>query len=207
MEMAGETVLETLERQGGVLSAAQQRDIVELYYRLDEADTCIIHNDANPRNLMFRRGVGDTPDRWYLIDYGMSRYVTAKDAHYPNLRSIDRLLHSGIQGLITTGALTAYPELLLRAAERDVDAVRAALADRDDGDYGGDGDGSDVCEGQVGDVPDEGRGRFLTPARVVPTLALVAACAELASAYWLDISGFVGNLAVEGPGLIIGIFS
>lgn len=59
--------IEVLYRQNGVLSESQQKAVIKLFKRLDEAG--VFHGDSNILNYMFKG------KRLYLIDYGMSKPI------------------------------------------------------------------------------------------------------------------------------------
>lgn len=79
MEMLNRTLFDIIKEQEGKLTENQQRQIINLYRRLD--DTGVAINDANPLNIMEKDGT------FYLIDYGFAKFIDHKDFRdytYPN---------------------------------------------------------------------------------------------------------------------------
>ena len=71
MQVMGRTLLQILHDQGGVLSRDQYKGIEKAYGKLDEIG--YYHNDGNvSRNIM-----EDGKGQMYLIDFGMSKPITA----------------------------------------------------------------------------------------------------------------------------------
>lgn len=77
MEMLDRTLFDILREQQGRLTVDQQKQIIELYEKLDQAG--VMNNDANPLNIMEKKG------RFYMIDFGFAKLNTHKDfAKYKN---------------------------------------------------------------------------------------------------------------------------
>ena len=68
MEKLDRHLLETMKKNGGVLSRSIQRQIVTLYRKLDRAG--VFHGDANLLNYMFKGR------QLYIIDFGMAKEIT-----------------------------------------------------------------------------------------------------------------------------------
>jgi tRNA A-37 threonylcarbamoyl transferase component Bud32 len=68
MEKMDKHLINSLQEQKGLLTKTQQKQIIHLYKRLDEAN--VFHGDANPLNYMY---LGRT---LYIIDFGMAKAVT-----------------------------------------------------------------------------------------------------------------------------------
>ena len=76
METLNNTLMEILAKQSGRLTLNQQKQIIELYQRLDSIGVML--NDANPLNIMEKDG------RFYTIDYGFAKFTNHKDfKNYP----------------------------------------------------------------------------------------------------------------------------
>jgi predicted Ser/Thr protein kinase len=71
MEILNQTLLDVVKKQEGVLSSDQQKQILDIYKRLDNIG--IMLNDANPLNIMEKDG------RFYAIDYGFAKFIDHKD--------------------------------------------------------------------------------------------------------------------------------
>ena len=67
MDKMDKHLIEVLYRQNGVLFESQQKAVIRLFERLDNAG--VFHGDSNILNYMFRG------KRLYLIDYGMSKAI------------------------------------------------------------------------------------------------------------------------------------
>ena len=128
MECMDRTAVEVCRAQGGSLTDAQQWKILALYEALDGIR--VLHNDANPLNLMSRRapgaaaataaaGADEEHEQWRLIDYGFAKKQTPKHRENPNLNMSLKLLLRSTMGLMTRGALTAPPAILLAALEQE----------------------------------------------------------------------------------------
>ena len=127
MECMDRTAVEVCRAQGGSLTDAQQWKILALYEALDGIR--VLHNDANPLNLMCRRAPGaaaaatasadEEHEQWRLIDYGFAKKQTSKHRENPNLNMSLKLLLRSTMGLMTRGALTAPPAILLAALEQE----------------------------------------------------------------------------------------
>jgi tRNA A-37 threonylcarbamoyl transferase component Bud32 len=109
MEKMDKTIIEILKEQNGSLTDKQQKDILNLYQKLD--NNGLLHNDANPLNLMIKG------NEWKLIDYGFSKKITKKHGQYPNLNISLNLLLNSMNGLITRKYLIESPLILLNALE------------------------------------------------------------------------------------------
>lgn len=111
MDAMSRTISETLQAQGGALTPAQQKDILELCSRLDTAG--VYHNDPNPLNLM------EGPDGKFLfIDYGFSTDINpSKHGLKPNTRALGTLLHGGMQGLVTRKIWTGEYAMITAATK------------------------------------------------------------------------------------------
>lgn len=71
MEKLDKTLYEILKQQQCILTVDQQKQILDLYKKLDEVG--IFMNDANPLNIMEKDG------RLYIIDFGFAKYTSHKD--------------------------------------------------------------------------------------------------------------------------------
>jgi predicted Ser/Thr protein kinase len=71
MEMLDKTLFDILREQQGRLTLEQQKQIIELYEKLDQAG--VMNNDANPLNIMEKKG------RFYMIDFGFAKLNSHKD--------------------------------------------------------------------------------------------------------------------------------
>ena len=115
MERMERTSVEVCTAQDGALTEAQQWSILALYEALDGIQ--VLHNDANPLNLMCRTA-GSGEEQWRLIDYGFAKNQTSKHCANPNLNMSLRLLLNSTMGLVTRRALTQPPAVLLAALEQ-----------------------------------------------------------------------------------------
>lgn len=110
--LPGGTLLDLARSQGGSLTAAQQRRIVELLKRLG-TDTHMLHNDCgNPANFL-----ADGAGELFVIDFGMSKEMGASHHPHANMHAIRHLLFDVQQGLITHGILKVAPSTLVREYE------------------------------------------------------------------------------------------
>jgi tRNA A-37 threonylcarbamoyl transferase component Bud32 len=109
MEKMDKTVLEVLKDQDGILTDDQQRKILKLYEKLDKIG--ILHNDANPLNLMIKG------DEWRLIDYGMTKKIANTHKENPNLTICLRLLLNSFKGINNKKHMKIPPQILLDALE------------------------------------------------------------------------------------------
>lgn len=78
MDLLSQTLLDIIKAQG-TLTVEQQKQILDIYKRLDSIG--IMLNDANPLNIMEKDG------RFYAIDYGFAKFTDHKDFKdypYPN---------------------------------------------------------------------------------------------------------------------------
>ena len=107
MEKMDKTVLEVLKDQDGVLTDDQQRKILKLYKKLDKIG--ILHNDANPLNLMIKG------DEWRLIDYGMTKKIGKTHKENPNLTICLRFLLNSVRGINNKKHMKISPKILLDA--------------------------------------------------------------------------------------------
>lgn len=71
MDLLDRTLLDILNEQNNTLTEDQQKQIIQLFENLDKAG--IVHNDANPLNIMELKG------KFYMIDYGFSKFSNHKD--------------------------------------------------------------------------------------------------------------------------------
>ena len=110
MEKMDKTVLEVLKDQDGVLTDDQQIKIVKLYEKLDKIG--ILHNDANPLNLMIKG------DEWRLIDYGMTKKIGKTHKENPNLTICLRFLLNSFKGINNKKHMKVPPQILLDALEK-----------------------------------------------------------------------------------------
>ena len=118
--LPGGTLLHLARSQGGSLTMAQQRRIVDLLKRLG-TDARMVHNDCgNPANFL-----ADEDGRLFVIDFGMAKDLGTTHPH-ANLHAIRHLLFDAQQGMITHGFLTQPPALLIREYEAFLDALANA---------------------------------------------------------------------------------
>jgi predicted Ser/Thr protein kinase len=68
MQKMDHHLLEVITKQGGVLSKSQQKQIITIYKKLDDAN--VFHADANLLNYMF------SDKKLYIIDFGMAKEIT-----------------------------------------------------------------------------------------------------------------------------------
>ena len=68
MDKMDKHLLDVMKKQGGVILKTQQKQIISIYKKLDEAN--VFHGDANPLNYMF------SGKQLYIIDFGMSKKIT-----------------------------------------------------------------------------------------------------------------------------------
>jgi tRNA A-37 threonylcarbamoyl transferase component Bud32 len=83
MEKMDSHLLHAMENQGGTLTRQQQKQIVNIYKKLDKAG--VFHGDANLLNYMYKDG------KLYIIDFGMAREITTAltkklGTNNPNMR-------------------------------------------------------------------------------------------------------------------------
>lgn len=81
MDILSRTLMDILRDQNGEFTMSQQRQLIDLYKKLDRVGIMI--NDANPLNVMDKDG------RLYLIDYGFAKYTKHKifkKYTHPNLQ-------------------------------------------------------------------------------------------------------------------------
>lgn len=68
MEKMDIHLLHVMENQGRILTRQQQKQIINIYKKLDKAG--VFHGDANLLNYMYKNG------KLYIIDFGMAREIT-----------------------------------------------------------------------------------------------------------------------------------
>lgn len=68
MEKMDSHLLHAMENQGGILTRKQQKQIVNIYKKLDKAG--VFHGDANLLNYMYKNG------KLYIIDFGFAKKIT-----------------------------------------------------------------------------------------------------------------------------------
>ena len=103
MELLSRTLLEVIAAQNNVLTEVQQRQIIDLYRKLDEIG--IVINDGNPLNVMEKNG------RFYLIDYGFAKFSTHKDFQkytLPNYELMPLGLLIWLKGKVPTKGWTYF---------------------------------------------------------------------------------------------------
>jgi len=101
MDVLEKTLLEVVHEQKGMLTEAQQKQLVDLYKGLDEVGVMI--NDGNPLNIMIKKG------RFYLIDYGFAKFTSHKDfKNYkePNIELMPLGLLLWLKGKVPTKGWT-----------------------------------------------------------------------------------------------------
>ena len=79
MDVLSRTLMDILKQQNGTLTLHQQKQIIELYQKLDTIG--IMLNDANPLNIMEKDG------KMYAIDYGFAKFSfhkNFKEYKHPN---------------------------------------------------------------------------------------------------------------------------
>lgn len=69
MERMDRHLLDVMKKQKGILTTTQQRQIINLYRKLDSSG--VFHGDANPMNYMYRGR------KLYMIDFGMAKPITS----------------------------------------------------------------------------------------------------------------------------------
>lgn len=80
MEVLSQSLIDILNINDGHFPEEDQKMLIDLYKRLDQEG--IVHNDANPLNIMKHEG------RLYLIDYGFTKEASHSDFkayRYPNI--------------------------------------------------------------------------------------------------------------------------
>jgi len=70
MDKMDKHLIDVIKEQGGVLTEIQQRQIINIFKKLDEIK--IFHGDSNILNYMCKGQL------IYMIDYGMSKYIDSK---------------------------------------------------------------------------------------------------------------------------------
>lgn len=68
MEKMDKHLFDVMKKQNGDLNKAQQKAIIKLYKKLDEAG--VFHGDSNITNYMYKG------KQLYMIDYGMAKEIT-----------------------------------------------------------------------------------------------------------------------------------
>jgi tRNA A-37 threonylcarbamoyl transferase component Bud32 len=70
MEKMDEHLFDVMKKQCGNLTENQQKQILDIFIRLDDA--CVFHGDSNILNYMLKN------NKIFLIDFGMSKYIDDK---------------------------------------------------------------------------------------------------------------------------------
>ena len=70
MDLMDEHLMDVMERQNGNLTENQQKEIINIFKKLDEAN--VFHGDSNILNYMLKDG------KIYIIDSGMSKLIDDK---------------------------------------------------------------------------------------------------------------------------------
>jgi len=70
MDLMDEHLMDMMERQNGNLTENQQKEIINIFKKLDE--TNVFHGDSNILNYMLKDG------KIYIIDFGMSKLIDDK---------------------------------------------------------------------------------------------------------------------------------
>lgn len=70
MEIMDTHLIDIMTKQEGNLTEKQQKQIIEIYRKLDEAE--VFHGDSNILNYMFKK------NKLYIIDFGMGKHIDAK---------------------------------------------------------------------------------------------------------------------------------
>jgi tRNA A-37 threonylcarbamoyl transferase component Bud32 len=70
MEKLDKHLVDIMEEQKGDLTEDQQKQIINIYKKLDQAK--VFHGDSNILNYMLKK------NRIYIIDFGMSKYIDDK---------------------------------------------------------------------------------------------------------------------------------
>jgi tRNA A-37 threonylcarbamoyl transferase component Bud32 len=70
MEKMDEHLFDVMKRQCGNLSDIQQKQILDIFIKLDDAS--VFHGDSNILNYMLKN------NKIYIIDFGMSKYIDDK---------------------------------------------------------------------------------------------------------------------------------
>ena len=71
MEKLDIHLIDLIKEQNGDLKIYQQKDILNIYKKLDKAK--VFHADSNILNYMY-----DKDKKLYIIDFGMSKYIDEK---------------------------------------------------------------------------------------------------------------------------------
>lgn len=84
MEKLDDTLYHYFVKQGGELTLYQQKSVVKLFEKLDQAG--VLHGDPNILNFM-KKG-----NRWYMIDYGFASKITnttlRRYGNHPNVTAM-----------------------------------------------------------------------------------------------------------------------
>lgn len=94
MDLAGERVVDRIEKQNGLLTPKQQFNLLISALKLDNCG--VRQNDPNPLNFMF---TSETSDEVIWIDFGFA--LKQKSNEINNFMSLDTFLHSGIMGVMS----------------------------------------------------------------------------------------------------------
>jgi tRNA A-37 threonylcarbamoyl transferase component Bud32 len=70
MEKMDEHLFDVMKKQCGNLTENQQKQILEIFIKLDDA--CVFHGDSNILNYMLKN------NKIYIIDFGMSKHINDK---------------------------------------------------------------------------------------------------------------------------------
>ena len=71
MEKMDEHLFDVMKRQRGDLTESQQKQLMDIFIKLDEAN--VFHGDSNILNYMLKN------DKIYIIDFGMSKIFNPKN--------------------------------------------------------------------------------------------------------------------------------
>lgn len=98
MELLDINLMQYLEKQNGLLSGSKQKEIIELFKKLDELG--ISHGDPNPLNILL-----DKNGSFMLIDYGFSKDITDDEIKKMNKNGLDVNKKNVNKRLMTFGLL------------------------------------------------------------------------------------------------------
>jgi len=70
MERMDTHLLDIMKKQEGDLTERQQKQIIDIYRKLDEAE--VFHGDSNILNYMFKK------NKLFVIDFGMGKHIDSK---------------------------------------------------------------------------------------------------------------------------------
>lgn len=128
--LPGGTLSDLARKQGGTLTAAQQRRVVEILKLLGtplpEGGAAMLHNDCgNPANF-----VADADGQIFVIDFGLAKDITRTMHPHANLHAIHHLLFDVQQGMVTHGLLRELPAILVREYRHFLDVLSGDAAPR-----------------------------------------------------------------------------